>query len=200
MSKKIKTLVQKYEKDMQFENRFDELKHKLDLIPDAEIKSEVYTIKKKVMPAYAMMLVLLMLITGIVGLQFGLNTSYVEIPEVQDLVELKLTEMTDLFEREAVEIVLIEDDARINIYIGIKDNKKVLIISGKSKFNADSILVKHDGQETTISKGSNYVLIEITDESNVVLEFQVINNNVLRNSANITLDLTLNYLYLGHLS
>ena len=99
MNKKIKTLVQKYEKDMQFENRFDELKDKLDLIPDADIKSEVFTIKRKVMPAYMMMIVLLMLITGIIGLQFGLNTSYVTGPENIDIVDKELMKLADFYEK-----------------------------------------------------------------------------------------------------
>ncbi len=197
MSKKIKALVQKYEKDMQFENRFDELKHKLDLIPDAEVKSEVFTIKRKVMPAYVMMVVLLMLVTGIIGLQFGLNSDFVEGPTTVDNVEFRLMELVDTYDREAASILFIEENARLNVYVGYLDNQKVIVLSGQSKLDDDIIIVNYDDTEYTITISSNYVVIQLVDESNIELDVDIYNTGTLRVTKNFVLNLTINFEYIG---
>ncbi|GEM_PF-3259653 len=197
MSKKIKALVQKYEKDMQFENRFDDLKHKLDLIPDAEVKSEVFTIKRKVMPAYVMMVVLLMLVTGIIGLQFGLNSDFVEGPTTVDNVEFRLMELVDTYDREAASILFIEENARLNVYVGYLDNQKVIVLSGQSKLDDDIIIVNYDDTEYTITISSNYVVIQLVDESNIELDVDIYNTGTLRVTENFVLNLTINFEYIG---
>lgn len=197
MSKKIKALVQKYEKDMQFENRFDDLKHKLDLIPDAEVKSEVFTIKRKVMPAYVMMVVLLMLVTGIIGLQFGLNSDFVEGPTTVDNVEFRLMELVDTYDREAASILFIEENARLNVYVGYLDNQKVIVLSGQSKLDDDIIIVNYDDTEYTITISSNYVVIQLVDESNIELDVDIYNTGTLRVTKNFVLNLTINFEYIG---
>lgn len=196
MSKKIKTLVQKYEKDMQFENRFDELKHKLDLIPDADIKSEVYTIKKKVMPAYAMMIVLLMLVTGIIGLQFGLNSSYVETPGTVDSVESKLMEITDIYEREAVVTIILSDFARVHLYVGLLNNEQVIV--AYLTIIQPNITASIDVESTTytLSTTNRFQLIEL-NEMNAELAFKVIFNQTIIHSENKQIDFTAFFDLLG---
>lgn len=196
MSKKIKTLVQKYEKDMQFENRFDELKHKLDLIPDAEIKSEVYTIKKKVMPAYAMMIVLLMLVTGIIGLQFGLNSNYIDNPETQDSVELKLMELTDTFEREAVSTVLLGDFARVHLYVGLLNNEEVIVAYLTIIQPNITASIDVENSTYTLSTANRFQLI-VLNEMNVDLDFKVIFNQTIIHSENKQIDFTAYFDLLG---
>ena len=196
MSKKIKTLVQKYEKDMQFENRFDELKHKLDLIPDAEIKSEVYTIKKKVMPAYAMMIVLLMLVTGIIGLQFGLNSNFIETPETQDSVELKLMELTDTFEREAVSTVLLGDFARVHLYVGLLNNEEVIVAYLTIIQPNITASIDVENSTYTLSTANRFQLI-VLNEMNADLDFKVIFNQTIIHSENKQIDFTAYFDLLG---
>ncbi|MDG0889478.1 hypothetical protein [Paracholeplasma manati] len=161
MSKKIKALVQKYEKDMQFENRFDDLRHKLDLIPDAEVKSEVFTIKRKVMPAYVMMIVLLMLVTGIIGLQFGLNGDFVEGPTTVDDIERNLMEMADIYEREAVAFIVLDQYAKVYLYIGQDEGQDVLIVYLRA-FNPElTIQVDIEGSSILMSNDIKYQVVKI---------------------------------------
>jgi hypothetical protein len=197
MSKKIKALVQKYEKDMQFENRFDELKHKLDLIPDAEVKTEVFTIKRKVMPAYAMMVVLLMLVTGIIGLQFGLNNDFVDGPTTVDSVEFRLMELVDIYDRETAAILFIEDVARINIYIGYLDNQEVIVLSGRSILSEDVIVINYNNTEYEITMANNYTLIHVIDVSNIELDIDITYHETVRVSDSFQLNFTTNFQYLG---
>ncbi len=196
MSKKIKTLVQKYEKDMQFENRFDELKHKLDLIPDAEIKSEVYTIKKKVMPAYAMMIVLLMLVTGIIGLQFGLNSSYIETPETVDSVESRLMELTDIYEREAVSTILLSDFARVHLYVGLLNNEEVIVAYLTIIQPNITASIDVENSTYTLSTANRFQLI-VLNEMNADLDFKVIFNQTIIHSENKQIDFTAYFDLLG---
>lgn len=197
MSKKIKALVQKYEKDMQFENRFDELKNKLDLIPDSEPSHDVYVIKRKVMPAYVMIIVLLMLVTGIIGLQFGLNTNYVTGPEQVDKIEEKLSTLVDIFERESVATLVLDDDAKVNIYIGVLHNEKVIVVYGQSNVRTNQITIDYLGTSYVLRYGDNYSIIELVDEANINLSVEVINSNVTLSQADFLFDFTLNYNYLG---
>lgn len=176
MSKKIKALVQKYEKDMQFENRFDDLKHKLDLIPDAEVKSEVFTIKRKVMPAYVMMVVLLMLVTGIIGLQFGLNSDFVEGPTTVDDIERNLMEMADIYEREAVAFIVLDEYAKVYIYIGQDEGQDVLIIYLRA-FNPElTIQVDIEGNSILMSNDIKYQVVKI-DSTILSIGFIVLSDN-----------------------
>ena len=177
MNKKIKMLIQKYDKDMKFENRFDELKDKLDLIPEADIKSEVFTIKRKVMPAYMMMIVLLMLITGIIGLQFGLNSSFVVGPNNLDAVELELMELVDVYDRESLESLIVDDHTRIQVYMGIENGNNVLIFR-----------TKNSHADTEISISINSLSINLTDDIDmmflVVTDIENISINIVTNHAN----------------
>ncbi len=177
MSKKIKTLVQKYEKDMQFENRFDELKNKLDLIPDADTKSGVFIIKRKVMPAYVMMIVLLMLVTGIIGLQFGLNSNYVETPENVDVIELKLMELTDVYERESVELILIDNNTQVFTYIGTKDGDFVVVFYMKAIVQQTITTIKIGNQSIVLDKDNPMDLLVIENIDNSQIEFKTTYQN-----------------------
>lgn len=195
MNKKIKTLVQKYEKDMQFENRFDELKDKLDLIPDEDIKSEVFTIKRKVMPAYVMMIVLLMLVTGIIGLQFGLNSSFVIGPEKIDHVEEQLAELMDIYEREAVYTQVVSDDLIIHLYVGQTDLDKIIVIRLVSKIENVSIVGNANGGNLQQSNGTFYASAVVI-ENIVNLNIDFVSNNIVIGEVNTTIDLTSYYLWL----
>lgn len=188
MSKKIKTLVQKYEKDMQFENRFDELKHKLDLIPDPETKSEVITIKRKLMPAYSMMMVLLMLVTGLIGLQFGLNTNYLTGPERVDIVEEQLMELTDIYEREAIETVIIDSLTKINVYVGIKNNNYVLIFFARTAYQSTLVSVEINSNTAVLDNAMfmNYLLVDSLDSVTII--FNVSHQNSESSNLTITRD------------
>jgi len=179
MSKKIKALVQKYEKDMQFENRFDELKHKLDLIPDAEVKTEVFTIKRKVMPAYAMMVVLLMLVTGIIGLQFGLNKDFVDGPTTVDDIERNLMEMADIYEREAVAFIVLDEYAKIYVYVGQENGQDVLIFYLRSLYPDQVIQIEIQGSLFTMSNENKFEVFEIESKAATIGFTVLVNENKL---------------------
>jgi hypothetical protein len=162
---------------MQFENRFDELKHKLDLIPDADIKSEVYTIKKKVMPAYAMMIVLLMLVTGIIGLQFGLNTNYVDTPENVDVIELELMNLTDAYERESVELIVIDHNTRVFTYVGTKNGNFVIVFYMKADVQQTMTEIKIGNQSIVLDRNKPMDLLVIENIENTIIEFKTTYQN-----------------------
>ncbi len=189
MSKKIKTLVQKYEKDMQFENRFDELKHKLDLIPDPETKSEVITIKRKLMPAYSMMMVLLMLVTGLIGLQFGLNTNYLTGPERVDLVEEHLMELLDVYERESIESIAIDEFTKVQVYIGIKDGINAIVFILFNKQPQTEVQITINSNSIILNSESVLDFLYITDFDNV--EISIVANH--QNNVIVTKSLVKDY-------
>ncbi|MCU0105650.1 hypothetical protein N7603_08260 [Acholeplasma vituli] len=173
MNKKIKTLVQKYEKDMQFENRFDELKDKLDLIPDQKSSDDVIVIKRKLIPAYSMILVLMMLITGIIGLQFGLNTNYLSGPEHVDYMENKLSDTADIYIRESIETIIIDKNTKVSIYIGIKDGMNILIF--KSEFNVlySNLFITVNSNTIELTDNTDVGLLNVDDISNVSMNYSV---------------------------
>ena len=195
MSKKIKALVQKYEKDMKFENRFDDLKHKLDLIPDVEAKSEVFVIKRKVMPAYVMIIVLLMLVTGLIGLQLGLNNDFVDQPEAIDTVEENLMNLLDIFERESVHTTIINKDLVAYIYIGIDDLDKKIVVRIESKIEGITVNGLIDGLEVTQTVNTNFVVgLAVNDTS--VIQLDIYENGSLIEHLSMTLNLTEYYSWL----
>jgi len=196
MSKKIKTLVQKYEKDMQFENRFDELKHKLDLIPDAEIKSEVYTIKKKVMPAYAMMIVLLMLITGIIGLQFGLNTDFVNGQENINSVDAKLMDILDIYEREAIHTVVINSELMVHLYVGLDGMDKKIVVRLVSRQPSVTMAGTINEIEVTHTNSNFYVYGDANYEI-VSINIEFMKDGLVIGTLNTSIDTTSYFDYLG---
>lgn len=196
MSKKIKALVQKYEKDMQFENRFDDLKLKLDLIPDSEVKTEVFTIKRKVMPAYAMMVVLLMLVTGIIGLQFGLNNDFVDGPTTVDNVEFRLMTFLDIYERESAETVVLNDTLIAFIYVGYKDGEEKIVIRIRSKEQGYNIMGTINNIDVEQTDSDYYVVGSVIDGI-ADIDVQVVSNLNIIAELDIVLDLTQNFEYIG---
>ena len=172
MSKKIKALVQKYEKDMKFENRFDELKDKLDLIPDVEVKNEVFVIKRKVMPAYVMIIVLLMLVTGLIGLQFGLNNDLTGNQQNLNEVDKQLMNIFDLYERESVQTIVINDDTIAYLYVGFIGTDKYLVaryVSSQTDLSMDGTI---DNNEIIQTSEINYVVGKVeNDIVNVQITF-----------------------------
>lgn len=196
MSKKIKALVQKYEKDMKFENRFDDLKHKLDLIPDVEAKSEVFVIKRKVMPAYVMMIVLLMLVTGLIGLQFGLNNDFVDRPEITDDIEINLMNMADIYEREAVANVIVDGYAKVYIYIGIENGQQIVIFYLRA-FNPDTNLeIVVEDSNLLMNNDNKYASVIITN-SDIEIVFKVLSSLNQVYEENFSIDLSQFFEYLG---
>ncbi len=195
MNKKIKTLVQKYEKDMQFENRFDELKDKLDLIPDQNLNTDIIVIRKKLVPAYTMMIVLLMLVTGIIGLQFGLNSNYISGPEELDIIEKNLSDHMDIYQREAITSYVIDDQLYLSLYIGYQDNKKKIVIVLFSKTQSIVLDGTIDGNPLQMSSNRFVYTVNI-DEDIVELDINAIFNESLMGSINSTLDLSSYYEWL----
>lgn len=195
MNKKIKTLVQKYEKDMQFENRFDELKDKLDLIPDQNLNTDIIVIRKKLVPAYTMMIVLLMLVTGIIGLQFGLNSNYISGPEELDTIEKNLSDHMDIYQREAITSYVIDDQLYLSLYIGYQDNKKKIVIVLFSKTQSIVLDGTIDGNPLQMSSNRFVYTVNI-DEDIVELDINAIFNESLMGSINSTLDLSSYYEWL----
>ncbi|MCV2232620.1 hypothetical protein N7548_07290 [Acholeplasma manati] len=187
MSKKIKALVQKYEKDMQFENRFDDLKHKLDLIPDAEVKSEVFTIKRKVMPAYVMMVVLLMLVTGIIGLQFGLNGDLNENQPSLNPVDIQLMEEFDIYNRESVKSIVINSNIIIYLYVGYKGVDKKLMVRVEAKGFYITMQGTANNNEFYQATNSSFVVASIEDEI-VEIDLSFYDNSVYVTTINQTVD------------
>ena len=163
MNKKIKTLVQKYEKDMQFENRFDELKDKLDLIPDQNLNTDIIVIRKKLVPAYTMMIVLLMLVTGIIGLQFGLNSGYITGPERVDLVEEKLAESFEKYIPEAINTYVINDSILLSLYVGNQLGQPKMLIRIISKSPEVSLVGTIDSNIIEKTDNSYYYTCEVND-------------------------------------
>ena len=94
MNKKIRAVVKHYEKNMKFESKFEQLSHKLDLIKDdTPLKSDVIVIRRKLIPAYMMSILVMALVTGLIGLQIGLGnlkvkTEYINPVEVELHVDL----------------------------------------------------------------------------------------------------------------
>ena len=172
MNKKIKTLVQKYEKDMQFENRFDELKDKLDLIPDQNLNTDIIVIRKKLVPAYTMMIVLLMLVTGIIGLQFGLNSNYISGPERVDLVDEQLLDLFDVFIPESISTYAIDESLLISVYVGIQSGQTRLVIRIISKSPEVSISGTVNSKSIVISSNNFYYFSEV-DEDVANLDFSI---------------------------
>lgn len=197
MSKKIKALVQKYEKDMQFENRFDELKSKLDLIPDSEPSHDVYVIKRKVMPAYVMIIVLLMLVTGIIGLQFGLNTNYVTGPEQVDKVEELISDVSDIYERESVEAIIIDSNTKIQTYIGYKEGQHVLIFLPFYEISETKITISINFESIELSNNNKVDVLHISEPFTADLEITVSYGNDPGISINISRDYALFFNNLG---
>lgn len=195
MNKKIKTLVQKYEKDMQFENRFDELKDKLDLIPDQNLYTDIIVIRKKLVPAYTMMIVLLMLVTGIIGLQFGLNSGYISGPEHIDIVDNQLSSYMDIYEREAVQSVAINDEHFLIIYVGYKAETKRILIRLLTKNPSVVLVGTVDGNEISSKLSQNFYVSDVTNNITTFDIDLVVDGDVL-GSFNSTLDLSSYYEWL----
>lgn len=195
MSKKIKALVQKYEKDMLFENRFDELKSKLDLIPDSEPSHDVYVIKRKVMPAYVMIIVLLMLVTGIIGLQFGLNTNYVTGPEQVDKVEEHLSKSMDIYEREAIQTYVVNSDLKAYIYIGKTGLEKQVVIRFVSKLEHFKVEGTINGNSLIPTESDFYVLANISDYA-ITIDLDFVIDQVLIAELTAQIDLEPYYTWL----
>lgn len=195
MNKKIKTLVQKYEKDMQFENRFDELKDKLDLIPDQNLYTDIIVIRKKLVPAYTMMIVLLMLVTGIIGLQFGLNSGYISGPEHIDIVDNQLSSYMDIYEREAVQSVAINDEYFLIIYVGYKAETKRILIRLLTKNPSVVLVGTVDGNEISSKLSQNFYVSDVTNNITTFDIDLVVDGDVL-GSFNSTLDLSSYYEWL----
>lgn len=195
MNKKIKALVQKYEKDMQFENRFEDLKDKLDLIPDQNNTNEVYVIRKKLMPAYVMTIVLLMLVTGIIGLQLGLNSNYITGPERVDVVEEQLSAFMDIYQREAIEIIIVNNDIVLFVYAGIKGDSKTIIINIQSKTSSTSMSGVANNTEIVKLQSLNFYSVVIT-ENLVNFDIDLMKNSVIVEEVNFQLDLSTYYAWL----
>lgn len=195
MNKKIKALVQKYEKDMQFENRFEDLKEKLDLIPDQNNHNEVYVIRKKLMPAYVMTIVLLMLVTGIIGLQLGLNSNYITGPERVDLVESQLGTYMDIYQREAVETISINSEFTVFVYIGYHQQVKTILIRVLSKTPSILLTGTIDSSPIIQTSNPNFYVVSIQD-ANTVFDISVIRNNATIADINSTIDLTAHFNWL----
>lgn len=195
MNKKIKTLVQKYEKDMQFENRFDELKDKLDLIPDQNLNTDIIVIRKKLVPAYTMMIVLLMLVTGIIGLQFGLNSNYISGPERVDIVDNQLSSYMDIYEREAVQSVAINDEYFLVIYVGYKAETKRILIRLITKNPSIALVGTVDGNEISSKPAQNFYVSDVVNDVAIFDIDFVLDGDVITNY-NSAIDLSSYYSWL----
>ena len=192
MNKKIKTLVQKYEKDMQFENRFDELKDKLDLIPDQNLNTDIIVIRKKLVPAYTMMIVLLMLVTGIIGLQFGLNSNYISGPDRVDIVDNQLSTFMDLYEREAVQTISVNEQYSLIFYVGYESNVKKVLIRLASKTPNVVLIGEIDGNTITASTNPNYYIVSINNTT-VSINLDIVRNQNVLGSVDTVIDLSTYY-------
>lgn len=174
MNKKIKKVVKNYEEKMKFESRFESLSQKLDLIPDnTPIKSDVIIIKRRMIPAYLMSVIVMALITGIIGLQIGLsnlklNTIY------ESALETELKKHLDIFSDYSIYTKAFDEETMLLVYYGSDKVSERLVINVECNSIQGSIKIDYKGQETShdLSSGKKWVSFPIDkSDDTIVFEF-----------------------------
>ena len=168
MNKKIRAVVKHYEKNMKFESKFEQLSHKLDLIKDdTPLKSDVIVIRRKLIPAYMMSILVMALVTGLIGLQIGLGNLKIK-TEYINPVKLELEKHADIYLSNSVYSSVIGDQLIVNYYVGIKNDTKYLIINIVTNQNYGEFSVEYNNQSNTLNiQEDEFWAILVIDDSDV---------------------------------
>ena len=179
MNKKIRAVVKHYEKNMKFESKFEQLSHKLDLIKDdTPLKSDVIVIRRKLIPAYMMSVLVMALVTGLIGLQIGLGNLKVK-TEYINPVKVELEKHVSHYIPMSIGSTMLNGEIVINYYVGTKDNVKYLVISPTTVESTGSVSFIYNSNTFTyrFDQNQEWILIELGDTDNVVLD--IVYNNGL---------------------
>jgi hypothetical protein len=192
MNKKIRAVVKHYEKNMKFESKFEQLSHKLDLIKDdTPLKSDVIVIRRKLIPAYMMSVLVMALVTGLIGLQIGLGNLKIK-TEYINPVKVELEKHVDHYLSQSIHSNLISDDLIINYYVGIRQSQKFLIVNLNTNQNYGTIILQYNQTQYTLNIQDDefWAVILLEDEESYVLGINYTNqtNEVFISTENLDLN------------
>ena len=172
MNKKIRAVVKHYEKNMKFESKFEQLSHKLDLIKDdTPLKSDVIVIRRKLIPAYMMSVLVMALVTGLIGLQIGLGNLKIK-TEYINPVKVELEKHADIYLSNSVYSSVVGEQLVVNYYVGIKNDSQYLIINIVTNQNYGEFTVDYGDQTNTllIQEDEFWTIFELDNKGSYNLE------------------------------
>lgn len=174
MNKKIRAVVKHYEKNMKFESKFEQLSHKLDLIKDdTPLKSDVIVIRRKLIPAYMMTVLVMALVTGLIGLQIGLGNLKVR-TEYINPVRVELEKHVVHYLPMPVDTTILNGEVIVNYYVGTKNDLNYLIISPDTFESTGSIVFTYNNESYSyrFDEDQEWIVIELQDTNNVTIEIE----------------------------
>lgn len=177
---------------MKFESKFEQLSHKLDLIKDdTPLKSDVIVIRRKLIPAYMMSVLVMALVTGLIGLQIGLGNLKIK-TEYINPVKVELEKHVDHYLSQSIHSNLISDDLIINYYVGIRQSQKFLIVNLNTNQNYGTIILQYNQTQYTLNIQDDefWAVILLEDEESYVLGINYTNqtNEVFISTENLDLN------------
>lgn len=193
MNKKIKNVVKNYEEKMKFQSKFESLSQKLDLIPDnTPIKSDVIVIKRRMIPAYLMSVIVMALISGVIGLQIGLsnlklNTEYI------NPIEIEVQKHVDEFLTHSISFIGIDHETAVSIFFGTRNNEEYLIVYSETAYVKGEIEINYESQvfKQSIQKDGKWMAFVIDKEKDIIEFNYTLTNSLDENiSKDITLDMS----------
>ena len=188
MNKKIRAVVKHYEKNMKFESKFEQLSHKLDLIKDdTPLKSDVIVIRRKLIPAYMMSVLVMALVTGLIGLQIGLGNLKIK-TEYINPVKLELEKHVDIYMDSAIQTEVLDKDSMVFMYYGLKNNEDRIIIYLKTDEIVGNITLEHNGEvyTYTIEGDGEWYSVPISS-TDVIVDIEFTFEDVVGNVVNETI-------------
>lgn len=188
MNKKIRAVVKHYEKNMKFESKFEQLSHKLDLIKDdTPLKSDVIVIRRKLIPAYMMSILVMALVTGLIGLQIGLGNLKIK-TEYINPVKLELEKHVDIYMDSAIQTEVLDKDSMVFMYYGLKNNEDRIIIYLKTDEIVGNITLEHNGEvyTYTIEGDGEWYSVPISS-TDVIVDIEFTFEDVVGNVVNETI-------------
>lgn len=188
MNKKVKSVLKDYEKNMKFNNQFSELKMKLNLIDDT--KKDVIVIRRRLIPAYMMSVLVLALMTGLIGLQIGLSNLKIK-TEYINPVELELYKIVNVYSEHPVYTTAISSDSIVIIYYGLKDDKEYLIFRYITPTVLGNFQIDYNGESfVEYLSNSSYKEVEIEgDNQYIEIVFRYVDPNLNEISKTFNFDL-----------
>ncbi|MDY0347082.1 MAG: hypothetical protein RBQ70_05400 [Acholeplasma sp.] len=187
MNKKIRAVVKHYEKNMKFESKFEQLSHKLDLIKDdTPLKSDVIVIRRKLIPAYMMSVLVMALVTGLIGLQIGLGNLKVK-TEYINPVEVELQKRVDIYLTNSIYSSVIGNQVNLNYYIGLKNEERYLLINMDTieNYGDVNVIFAENSYDLVIHEELFWILIPIGSTDVIDLEIVYTDNANLVHEKNI---------------
>ena len=193
MNKKIRAVVKHYEKNMKFESKFEQLSHKLDLIKDdTPLKSDVIVIRRKLIPAYMMSILVMALVTGLIGLQIGLGNLKVK-TEYINPVEVELQKHVDIYMKSSILFHAIDNDNAVYVYYGLSEGQEILILNFNTEDSNGVIGVKYNDEvfQKDILTDGKWISVEIDSNASLIelqLSFIDINGNEVSSTLSFDID------------